>query len=179
MGPALLIPMLIAQVAVSTGVTPGVMRQWSLMNREFETEYLQCLYGTKTVEDSLVVADILLAVNADLRPSRSAVNMMVGAYPDTPANYCPWKFTTWELLGFAHPHLPDLDEPDEELCFLGPGDYMTMLREGFLLSVVVCGQDRFMLFSRFTGYIGLLCIFDAEADYIQCKDGEQPKSPPL
>lgn len=156
-------------------VAEAVMRQWSLMYREFKTEFSQCLYGPMIEDSTGRNLHVILAVNMDIRPSQSQIDRVAAVPDDSGAinleDLCPWRFSNWVFLGVAHQHRRDNpDDPDgEDPCFLGTNDARTMEQGRYALTAIVCGLGKYVVYPEGSGWTGLACIFDPEAPGITCQ----------
>lgn len=122
----------------------AVPRQFSLMYREFHTEFQQCLYGMPK-GDSVF---ILIALNANLPPSQSRPRT-AGPNPqsDTLAiEPCPWGFGNAGALGLAHPHK---NVSEKVICDMSESDQLFEFEHRQdALAVVICGPTRFAIYRR-------------------------------
>lgn len=160
-----------AREKVTVSVHPAVMRQWSYMYQNFQgKEFLQCMYG-RVERDTTVVpyqyeVGVIMAVNANLPPSELHDN---GAgrrnESELATNWCPWQFQTWPLLGLAHSHLK---LAGERVCMVSAEDYTLQIDRRYFLNLVICDDDRFIVYTQFTGLTGMLCRYDPEAVQPDC-----------
>ena len=165
----LLLPVALpAQQITDIRILPPIAHRWSLMYREFTTEWLDCVYGRIDGGTLLIVA----ALPADAPPSVSTPNNTDGL--------CVPLDTL--LIGDAHNHpqdvlirsqsTPSSGErfhvlPGTDQCYLSPQDWQTfMANAGQQVSVVICGQGEFIAFLR--NREGARCRYDPEARTPRC-----------
>lgn len=146
------------------GIAPQVSHTLSLWYREFETEFLGCLYGSTGMGPPDTIL-ILMVVPADVRPVRSTPNSV------TPNALCGDRYGF--LLGEVHSHPAIVTDfqgrrfrtPDKNLCFASPRDLESFAEDRYVLMMVACGQDRLAVYLRWATNTRHLCTYDAR-DFI-------------
>ena len=165
----LLIPLALpAQRVADIRIHPAITHRWSLMYREFSTEWLDCIYG-KIIGDTVEIVGVF---PADTVPSASTPNTVSGTCVPLAGL----------LIGDAHNHPRDVlirsqgtsstgerfpVAPEADLCYLSPMDWHTF-RENVdqQVSIVICGQKELVLFLR--NGEGGRCRFDPEQAFPEC-----------
>ena len=149
---------------LAVDIAPQISHTLSLWYREFETEFLGCLYGTTSLGPPDTISVILL-VPADVRPIQSTPSTV------SPNALCGNRYGS--LLGEVHSHPREVADlqgrrfriPDEDLCFASRRDLQSFAEDGYVLMMVVCGQDQLVLYLRGVTETRHLCTFNAR-DFI-------------
>jgi len=134
-----------------------IVRHWALLYREFDTEFLGCLYGVvrpgRGLDRDTVM--VLADLPSDIRPSESRA---LGV-----RNHCaPGP----GFLGTVHSHPGPVTAA---LCGFSRADEQQFLASGALLDVLVCGYGSYVVQVQ-GGEGASRCIYDPEAEAPQCRE---------
>lgn len=160
---------------------PIITHTWSLLYREFKTEFLGCLYGSVRASarplepDTVTISYMLLA---DVKPSHSTDRGVAEKSP------CP---ASDKLLGMVHSHpggrtcvhdgrgncAPIEADRQGDICFPSRTDQASFAASRYVIDVIVCGENTFIASTR--DLIITRCEYDPEADWPLCTNG--PKKP--
>jgi hypothetical protein len=176
----LLLPQAAAAQVTDIVLHPTISHRWALMYREFETEFMDCVYGEQVGDKVYIV----LTVPANVLPRHSLVNSV------TPLDACPAPGA--KLLGVAHSHPPVRETingqrfktTNNDECYMSMTDMISFKGEGLPVSIVVCGTGQFIMAMYVTGEV-LKCVFEPDLTTPACtttklgvlKMNEIPDSP--
>lgn len=134
----------------------ALLRQWSLLFREFHTEFLQCVYayavpGDVDTEGNMLndTVKVAFAINANLPPS--------SFYPDSVAPPADWNEDIcpptvgnfFILLADVHNHIPRfVNGVRTTYCYPSDKDYASSFeRQGVPIAFILCDENRLVYFS--------------------------------
>jgi len=126
----------------------AALKAWSLMYREFKTEFLTCAYGHE-VDGVLQMKFVVLA---EIKPSQATRDSI------PPPIYCVDISGPDSLVGYAHSH-------PSGVCGESWRDLEAFVNSKLGVSIIVCGQNKIAVLVRGnTPERAPICTFDPEGD---------------
>jgi len=133
-------------------ISSGALKAWSILFREFHTEFFGCLYGHQE-RDELQIRFLILA---EIKPSQATPTAIM------PPIQCVNMSGEDSLVGIAHSH-------PSGRCYESFLDHDAFESSRLIASVVVCGQKKIWIGLRGSPMANI-CLFDPEVDDVPTLD---------